>query len=79
CFSINLGYKCCSGCDIVYVDQDGNWGVENDQWCGIKNSCNAQSCWSESLGFPCCQNTKEVYYTDNDGNWGVENNNWCGI
>jgi len=22
---------------VVYMDKDGKWGVENGQWCGIKN------------------------------------------
>ncbi|KAG4090189.1 endoglucanase B [Neocallimastix lanati (nom. inval.)] len=81
CFSVNLGYSCCNGCEVAYTDSDGKWGVENGNWCGIKSSCNNTSriCWSEKLGYPCCQNTSSVVYTDNDGNWGVENGNWCGI
>jgi len=32
------GYKCCSdNCEVVYVDSDGNWGFENNQWCGCEN------------------------------------------
>jgi len=32
------GYPCCKTTDIVYyVDSDGNWGVENGDWCLIKN------------------------------------------
>lgn len=38
CWSQKLGYACCEGCDVVFVDDDGNWGVENDEWCGI-NKC----------------------------------------
>jgi len=80
CFSIALGYPCCKGNTVVYTDNDGNWGVENDKWCGISNkSSSFATCWSETLGYPCCTSTSEVMYTDNDGKWGVENNNWCGI
>ncbi|OUM68195.1 family 5 glycoside hydrolase [Piromyces sp. E2] len=81
CFSLKLGYRCCNHCAIYYTDNDGNWGVENNDWCGIKDQCNdvIQNCWSEKLGYPCCQNTSDVTYTDNDGKWGVENGNWCGI
>ncbi|KAG4098449.1 mannan endo-1,4-beta-mannosidase B [Neocallimastix lanati (nom. inval.)] len=80
CFSIALGYPCCKGNDIVYTDDDGNWGVENNEWCGINDSEPSQAaCWSQALGYPCCKSTSDVYYTDDDGNWGVENGNWCGL
>ncbi|OUM68646.1 Non-catalytic module family DOC2, partial [Piromyces sp. E2] len=79
CFSIKLGYKCCNGCEVVYTDNDGKWGVENGEWCGLKDSCQINVCWSEKLGYPCCQYTSDVIYVDNDGKWGVENNNWCGL
>jgi len=80
CFSTGMGYKCCSGCDTVYIDESGNWGYENNDWCGIKDSCSAtkEKCFSEKLGYPCC-NGCEVSYTDSDGEWGFENGNWCGI
>ncbi|KAG4085439.1 alpha/beta-hydrolase [Neocallimastix lanati (nom. inval.)] len=74
CFSTKLGYPCCtSTSDVVYTDDDGDWGIENNNWCGI------ETCWSLKLGYPCCQNTNVVYYTDDDGDWSVENNDWCGI
>ncbi|OUM69137.1 family 26 glycoside hydrolase [Piromyces sp. E2] len=76
CFSVALGYPCCKENNVVYTDNDGDWGVEDNQWCGIGNTSSAASCWSEALGYPCCVSTSDVYYTDNDGNWGVENGNW---
>ncbi|ORX59269.1 endoglucanase B [Piromyces finnis] len=81
CFSIKFGYNCCNECNVYYTDNDGKWGVENGNWCGIKDSCNIaqQDCWAKRLGYSCCQNNYEVIYTDNDGKWGVENGNWCGI
>lgn len=37
CFSIALGYPCCSqGATVYYTDSDGEWGYEDD-WCGISN------------------------------------------
>jgi len=76
CWSQKLGYPCCKGNEVVYTDADGDWGYENNNWCGIDKSC-----WSDALGFPCCSTNgcQTVYFTDNDGKWGVENNNWCGI
>ncbi|OUM62460.1 glycoside hydrolase family 6 protein [Piromyces sp. E2] len=76
CFSTSLGYPCCTGNEVVYTDADGDWGVENGNWCGIPP---APSCWAEPIGYPCCQYTSDVFYTDYDGDWGVENGNWCGI
>ena len=82
CWSQRLGYRCCSNNNknVVYTDNDGKWGVENGDWCGIidNNNNNNNSCWSLSLGYQCC-NGCNVEYTDNDGRWGVENCNWCGM
>jgi len=40
-----LGYNCCrNSCDIVYKDDDGNWGVENNNWCGTPFSCFDGNC-----------------------------------
>jgi len=76
CWSEKLGYPCCKTTDqVVYKDSDGEWGIENDQWCGIEK----ETCWSEPLGYPCCTLPQEVIYHDNDGDWGVENGEWCGI
>nr|AEO51791.1 endo-1,4-beta-xylanase [Orpinomyces sp. LT-3] len=73
------GYKCCSdpNCVIYYTDEDGTWGVENNQWCG----CGVEACSSKitAQGYKCCSDPKcVVYYTDDDGKWGVEDNEWCG-
>jgi len=77
CFSTKLGYPCCqTTTEVLYVDDDGKWGVENNDWCGIGSD---SSCWATALGYPCCTSTTQVVYTDDDGNWGVENNDWCGI
>jgi len=78
CFSTALGYPCCkTTSQVVYQDKDGDWGVENGEWCGIPSS--ASACWSAALGYPCCTKTKDVVYTDDSGKWGVENNEWCGL
>jgi arabinoxylan arabinofuranohydrolase len=40
CWSEPLGYPCCSECGYSYYsDSDGEWGVENDDWCGLLPSC----------------------------------------
>jgi len=39
CFAYALGYKCCEQCNVVYTDDAGEWGIENNEWCGIKESC----------------------------------------
>jgi len=36
CWSALLGYKCCSGTPSeIFKDDNGLWGIEDDQWCGI--------------------------------------------
>lgn len=85
CWSSNLGYPCCEGCDVYFTDSDGEWGFENNDWCGILNSvCNPEQpeqpgteCWSLP-DYPCCEGNT-VAFTDESGDWGVENGDWCGI
>jgi len=79
CFSYPA-YPCCKGNVVVYTDNDGSWGVENGDWCGISaaNAATATNCWSQKLGYKCC-NGCNVVTTDESGKWGVENNEWCGI
>jgi len=79
CWSESLGYPCCTSTNqVFFVDNDGEWGVENDDWCGLPKQNNG-SCWSIALGYNCCTTTSEVYFEDNDGQWGIENDDWCGI
>jgi hypothetical protein len=81
CWSTSLGYPCCSSCvNAAYQDNDGYWGVENDDWCGIPKSCSASSNASSCMGaqgYPCCKSTCLVYSEDGDGQWSIENNDWC--
>ncbi|KAG4098345.1 carbohydrate esterase family 1 protein [Neocallimastix lanati (nom. inval.)] len=36
CFSTKLNYPCCKETnEVIYVDKDGEWGVENNNWCGM--------------------------------------------
>ncbi|ORY28210.1 hypothetical protein LY90DRAFT_361241, partial [Neocallimastix californiae] len=79
------GYECCpSDCETIYTDDDGDWGVNNNQWCGCGNKKTEPkpigSCSVNILnqGYECCPSDCEVIYTDNDGDWGVNNNQWCG-
>jgi len=76
CWSERLGYPCCQGNEVAYTDDDGDWGIENNNWCGI-----IKYCWSETLGFPCCSTgeCKILYYVDSNGSWSTENEEWCGI
>jgi len=79
------GYKCCkSGCQVIYTDADGDWGAENNEWCGCGNRVTTSSgsgkCSSKitSQGYECCSKNCVIYYSDADGDWGVENGEWCG-
>jgi len=80
CWSLPLGYNCCSSdnTEVYYTDADGEWGVENGDWCGIEKK--TKECWSKALGYECCDPTNNAYYyKDDDGYWGVVNDQWCGI
>jgi len=73
-----LGIKCCSNSNaqVKYVDEVGNWGVENGELCGI----GYERCSWSILGYPCCSSLNPtVIYTDENGSWGCEDGQWCGI
>jgi len=37
CFSTKFGFPCCQYTkEVVFSDGNGEWGVENNQWCGIR-------------------------------------------
>jgi len=77
CFSIALGYDCCTNpkTKVSTTDKDGEWGIENNQWCGIND---IQKCPTFIKGYKCCSSCN-VTYTDADGDWSIENNEWCSI
>ena len=76
CFSEKLGYKCCEGNVVEYIDEDGKWGIENDQWCGISDSAlkkrqwwGQNNNWGQNQWNPWGQNNNQ------GGNpWGQNNN-----
>jgi len=39
CWSENFGISCCKSCRVFSRDEDGQWGYENGQWCGIPSYC----------------------------------------
>jgi phospholipase/lecithinase/hemolysin len=82
CWSTALGYPCCSSAnaEVYFTDESGDWGIENNTWCGIPNNVNPP-CWAKELGYECCSTNscRNAIYTDDDGEWDVENGNWCGI
>jgi len=81
CWSESQGYPCCSSANAMvwFTDASGEWGVENNDWCGIPKAAASSSCWAASQGYPCCKSTSVVEYTDASGSWGIENGDWCGI
>jgi len=70
--SLCFGYKCCETCEVQYSDDTGSWGIENNDWCGIPDSCNEQP----DDDYPTCSANIEIAYVD-DRIWGIENGDWC--
>jgi len=78
CWASALGFKCCKTTStVVFEDQDGSWGIEDDFWCGIIEE--EETCWSTRLGYPCCKESNVIYAIDDNGIWGYEDDHWCGI
>jgi len=74
CWASKLGYKCCkSSCQVFETDGDGQWSVENGEWCGIIQS----NCSCPFDGYNCCNNCDVIEVTEDGRRWGVENNQWC--
>ncbi|KAG4105036.1 hypothetical protein H8356DRAFT_925839, partial [Neocallimastix lanati (nom. inval.)] len=68
-----IGYNYCTSTnDILYQDEDGDWGVEYNDWCGIIPSFYDKS---KKLGYACCIGCNVIYIDDN-GDWGVEHGIW---
>jgi len=82
CWSTSLGFPCCSDSNAIvyYTDSNGQWGLENNNWCGKPNSNNG-NCWSSKYGYKCCStySCRNSVYNDADGQWDIENGDWCGI
>jgi len=80
CWSVSLGYQCCKSCNSFnYKDNDGEWGIENNAWCGIPKTCssNSSSSCKGALGYPCCKSSCSVVASDENGDWSIEQNDWC--
>jgi len=81
------GYFCCGYlCDQknpIYTDEDGIWGVENNEWCLCTqflypeelNECSEKI---TNLGFKCCPKDCKVIYSDEYGTWGLYGGSLCG-
>lgn len=41
CWSLEYGYGCCLGCTVFVSTDEGDWGVEHNNWCGIPSYCDA--------------------------------------
>ncbi|ORX51465.1 acetylxylan esterase [Piromyces finnis] len=65
--------------DVKVVDTNPTTTVKKTTTTTKASNPTQGSCWSSSLGFPCCSGKVVVEYTDASGRWGIQNNNWCGI
>ncbi|ORX79037.1 hypothetical protein BCR32DRAFT_39485 [Anaeromyces robustus] len=83
CWSKSIGYECCKETTTaIYNDENGKWGYENGDWCGIVEECSGSECDDTKCAgypeYPCCKGC-DISYSDESGDWGVENGKWCGI
>jgi len=79
CWSRSIGFVCCDKCNVLYVDDEGKWGIEDKYWCGINPSkCKYEGneCAKNKNGLKCCS-TCEIHLTDATGRYGYENGEWC--
>ena len=84
CWSLSQGYSCCEDVDstLVYFDwvTGDEWGVENNNWCGItqiqhdhKRQCKVDK------EYTCCDDERTPIINIDNEEWGMENGDWCGI
>jgi len=79
CWANYFGYRCCTNTkNVVYSNESGKWGKENNDWCGI-NEKEDPNCWANKFGLSCCKTTNVEVLKDKNGSWGTENDDWCGI
>ncbi|ORX75828.1 coth-domain-containing protein [Anaeromyces robustus] len=79
CWSRSIGFVCCDKCNVLYVDEQGKWGIEDEYWCGINpDKCKYEDyqCVKNKNGLKCCS-TCEIALTDATGRYGYENGEWC--
>jgi hypothetical protein len=78
----------CSETEIQSIDKYGNlWSYdeENHRKCIVNKKsveCNLHiknTCRFNSIGYPCCNETKDIVTEDENGFWGIENGKWCGF
>ena len=70
CTVEKLGYSCCKKeHKNIYTDSDGQWAVEDGEWCGIP-TC------TYTGDYLVCKKTTKIVYEDNE-KWGVEGGQWC--
>ncbi|OUM67351.1 Non-catalytic module family DOC2, partial [Piromyces sp. E2] len=79
CWSTVFGYECCDDCNVFTSDENGDWGVKNGEWCGIKSSlCKNGTEGCPKTNYPCCSHCN-VAMEDKTARWGIENGDWCTI
>jgi len=81
CWSRYIGFVCCDKCNVLYVDEEGQWGIEDKYWCGInpeKCKYEENECIKNKNGLKCCS-TCEIHLTDATGRYGYEDGEWCNI
>jgi len=81
CWSRSIGFVCCDKCNVLYVDEQGKWSIEDKYWCGINPSkCKYEGyeCSKNKNGLSCCT-TCDIALTDATGRYGYENGEWCNI
>ncbi|OUM62465.1 Non-catalytic module family DOC2 [Piromyces sp. E2] len=79
CWSRSIGYVCCDKCNVLLVDEQGKWSVEDNYWCGInpdKCKYEGMECAKTKNKLPCCT-TCEIALIDGSGRYGYENGEWC--
>jgi len=81
---ISLGYECCDiPCTVLYTDRDGDWGAQNDEWCGCGGdfTSNIFDCSPNFYlnGYNCCFECGEVVKEDEIGKYSMEYGKLCGV
>ncbi|OUM67153.1 Non-catalytic module family DOC2 [Piromyces sp. E2] len=59
---LEIGYECCDEpCTVILTDKDGDWGIQNDKWCGCGGGGELEESYNKILEMSDCFDSYECW------------------